>query len=77
MLAWAFPLPPHGRVPFILALLGILAVELLVLSVREDAMETLVLGGTLLGSLAGAFLIQKVALEGLFRIMRAGRRTRR
>jgi hypothetical protein len=40
-------------------------------------METLVLGGTLLGSLAGAFLIQKVALEGLFRIMRAGRRTRR
>ena len=32
-------------------------------------METLVLGGALLGSLAGAFLIQKVALEGLFRIM--------
>ena len=71
------PTPPHRRVPFILALLGILAVELLVLSVREDAMETLVLGGTLLGSLAGAFLIQKVALEGLFRIMQAGRRTRR
>ena len=71
------PTPPHRRVPLILALLGILAVELLVLSVREDAMETLVLGGTLLGSLAGAFLIQKVALEGLFRIMQAGRRTRR
>ena len=40
-------------------------------------METLVIGGTLLGSFVGAFVIQKVALEGLFRILRAEKRPRR
>jgi len=40
-------------------------------------METLVIGGTLLGSFVGAFVIQKAALEGLFRILTAERRTRR
>ena len=37
-------------------------------------MDTLVIGGTLLGSFVGAFVIQKAALEGLFRILRAERR---
>jgi hypothetical protein len=40
-------------------------------------METLVIGGALLGSFVGAFVIQKAALEGLFRILRAERRLRR
>jgi len=40
-------------------------------------METLVIGGTLLGSFVGAFVIQKAALEGLFRILAAERRARR
>lgn len=39
-------------------------------------MEAIVIAGTLLGSLAGAFALQKVALEGLFRIMDADRRSR-
>jgi hypothetical protein len=37
-------------------------------------MDTLVIGGTLLGSMLGAFVIQKVALEGLLRIMGGSRR---
>ena len=37
-------------------------------------METLVIGGALLGSFVGAFVIQKAALEGLFRILEAERR---
>jgi hypothetical protein len=40
-------------------------------------MDTLVIGGTLLGSFVGAFVIQKVALEGLFRILKTGRRVQR
>jgi hypothetical protein len=32
-------------------------------------MDALVIGGTLLGSMAGAFVLQKVALEGLLRII--------
>ena len=39
-------------------------------------METLVVGGTLLGTFFGALLIQKAALEGFFRILKAERRTR-
>ena len=39
-------------------------------------METLVIGGTLLGSFVGAFVIQKAALEGLFRMLKAERRSR-
>jgi hypothetical protein len=39
-------------------------------------MEAVVIGATLFGSFLGAFAIQKVALEGLFRIMDAGRRAR-
>ncbi len=39
-------------------------------------MEALVIAATLLGSLAGAFALQKAALEGLFRVMEADRRTR-
>ena len=39
-------------------------------------METVVIAATLLGSFAGAFLLQKVALEGLFRMMDPGRRVR-
>jgi len=40
-------------------------------------MDTLVIGGTLLGSFVGAFMIQKAALEGLFRALKAERRSRR
>jgi hypothetical protein len=40
-------------------------------------METLVIGGALLGSFVGAFVIQKAALESLFRILGAERRLRR
>jgi len=40
-------------------------------------MDTLVIGGTLLGSFVGAFVIQKAALEGLFRMLKAERRARR
>jgi hypothetical protein len=36
-------------------------------------MEGFVIGATVLGSFVGAFMIQKAALEGLFRIMRTGR----
>ena len=39
-------------------------------------MDTLVIGGTLLGSFVGAFVIQKAALEGLFRMLKAERRSR-
>ena len=37
-------------------------------------MEAVVVGATFLGTLAGALLIQKAALEGLFRIMNERRR---
>ncbi|HLK47957.1 MAG TPA: hypothetical protein VKT49_07470 [Bryobacteraceae bacterium] len=39
-------------------------------------MDTLVIGGTLLGTFFGAFVIQKAALEGLFRILKSERRVR-
>ena len=39
-------------------------------------MDTLVIAGTLFGSLAAAFALQKMALESLFRIMDAERRSR-
>lgn len=39
-------------------------------------MDTLVIGGTLLGSFVGALVIQKVALRGLFRLLKAERRVR-
>jgi hypothetical protein len=43
---------------------------------KELAMEAVVVGATLFGSFLGAFVIQKMALEGLFRMMTAGRRAR-
>jgi hypothetical protein len=39
-------------------------------------METFVVGATLVGSFATAFVLQKAALEALFRAMDASRRTR-
>ena len=39
-------------------------------------MDALVISATLFGSFLGAFALQKVALEGLFRIMAAERRPR-
>ena len=39
-------------------------------------MDAFVIGATLVGSFLGAFALQKVALEGLFRIMDTGRRER-
>ena len=41
-----------------------------------DAGTLVVITGTLLGSLAAAFALQKVALEGLFRFMKTERRSR-
>ena len=40
-------------------------------------MDTVVIAATLLGSFAGAVVLQKAALEGLFRVMQAGRRAPR
>jgi hypothetical protein len=40
-------------------------------------MDTLVIAGTLVGSVAAAFALQKATLESLFRIMAAERRSRR
>lgn len=40
-------------------------------------MDAVVIVGAVVGSFAGAFVLQKVALEGLFRIMSAERRARR
>jgi hypothetical protein len=39
-------------------------------------MEAFVVGATLLGSFAAAFVIQKAALEGLIRILSGERRIR-
>jgi hypothetical protein len=39
-------------------------------------MDALLIGGTLLGSMVGAFVLQKAALEGLLRVMNAERRLR-
>jgi hypothetical protein len=41
---------------------------------RKAYMDAVVIAATLLGSFAGAFVLQKAALEGLFRAMQAGRR---
>lgn len=43
---------------------------------ERDQMDALLIGGTLLGSMVGAFVIKKVALEGLLRVMDAERRMR-
>ncbi len=40
-------------------------------------METFVMGATLVGSFATAFVLQKAALEALFRAMDPNRRARR
>jgi hypothetical protein len=37
-------------------------------------MDAVVIMGALVGSFAGAFILQKAALEGLFRMMNADRR---
>ena len=39
-------------------------------------MEAIVITGTLVGSAAVAFVLQKAALESIFRLMAAGRRDR-
>jgi hypothetical protein len=39
-------------------------------------MDAIVIAGTLIGSFATAFVIQKAALEGLFRILNQDRRAR-
>ena len=38
-------------------------------------MEAFVIASTVVGTFLGAFVVQKAALEGLFRIMDAERRT--
>ena len=42
----------------------------------QGAMDAIVIVGAVVGSFAGAFVLQKAALEGLFRMMNADRRTR-
>jgi len=39
-------------------------------------MEAVLIVGTVVGSFAGAFVLQKAALEGLFRMMNSDRRFR-
>jgi hypothetical protein len=39
-------------------------------------MDTIVIAAALVGSFAGAFALQKVALEGLLRMMQVERRAR-
>jgi hypothetical protein len=43
---------------------------------RQWAMETVIVIGALVGSFAGAFVLQKAALEGLFRMMNHDRHAR-
>jgi hypothetical protein len=50
--------------------------ELLIQVAERIEMDALLIGATLLGSLVGAFVIQKAALEGLLRAMNADRRLR-
>jgi hypothetical protein len=45
--------------------------------VERDTMDTLVIGGTFLGTLVGAFMLQKYALEGVLRVLSTERRVRR
>lgn len=40
-------------------------------------METVVVGATVVGSLAAAFVLQRAALEAFFRAMDASRKARR
>jgi hypothetical protein len=40
-------------------------------------MDAVLIASTLVGSFVGAFVIQKAALEGLFRMMKADRRNHR
>jgi hypothetical protein len=49
---------------------------LLTLKAEGKAMEAIVVVGAVVGSFAGAFVLQKAALEGLFRMMNADRRAR-
>jgi hypothetical protein len=49
---------------------------LLTLKAEGRAMEAIVIVGAVVGSFAGAFVLQKAALEGLFRVMNADRRSR-
>jgi hypothetical protein len=67
---------PHATPNSLFRLFRNLALRLLICLAREGAMDALVIGGTLLGSLAGAFVLQKVALEGLLRIMNGDRKLR-
>jgi hypothetical protein len=43
-------------------------------SQENKEMDAVVIMGALVGSFAGAFILQKAALEGLFRMMNADRR---
>lgn len=68
---------PLRRVPFLSPLSGIPGPPLASKHVsRGFKMDALVIGGTLLGSFVGAFVIQRAALEGLLRVLAAERRMR-
>ena len=41
---------------------------------EDKKMDAVVIVGAVVGSFAGAFILQKAALEGLFRMMNADRR---
>jgi hypothetical protein len=54
-----------------------LARRLLCFRAEDMDMDAVVIVGAVVGSFAGAFVLQKAALEGLFRMMNADRRARR
>jgi hypothetical protein len=43
---------------------------------EEVKMDAIMIVGAVVGSFAGAFILQKAALEGMFRMMNADRRLR-
>ena len=53
-----------------------MAPQLHCIAAKGSRMDALVIAATLAGSFVGALALQKAALEGLFRMMDAGRRAR-
>jgi hypothetical protein len=53
-----------------------MACRLLNIGQEKTQMDAIMIVGAVVGSFAGAFILQKAALEGLFRMMDADRRLR-
>jgi hypothetical protein len=54
----------------------LMASRLLSIGQEEVEMDAIMIVGAVVGSFAGAFILQKAALEGMFRMMNADRRLR-